>query len=458
MKKKHGDKGKSSLKRIKTGRWERQWSITKAGITAGTQASARMLGAAFLPADMRYKQHKKILSEQSLYLANELGKLKGSVVKVGQIMALYGEHILPEEVTDAFRTLEEQTHALDWSAIEPLLKAELGNAFDDFTIDRDPLGAASLAQVHKAVHKPSGDIVCLKVQYPGVAESIDSDLGSIVSLLKLTRMISVNDQFEEWLDEVRKLMNFEVDYFREAEMTSHFAALLSDDNRFVVPDVYTEYSTSRLLVSSFESGFPVNDSRVMLLPQIERNQLGQAFLELFIHELFEWGDMQTDPNFGNYRIQQRPDGSHAIVLLDFGAVLHYEEAFLKPVRSMIIGACHNDYPIIRQAAIDFGMMKPEYPEEVHKDFSGLCKLLVEPFTYHHSDVPENAVNEKGEYCFISSDLPLRAAKYAAKSALSKYFAIPPREFAFLSRKLLGVYSFISALGAEFDPQPILDKY
>lgn len=456
--KKNGGKGKDGLKRIKTGRWERQWSITKAGITAGTQASARMLGTAFLPPSLRDKQQKKILSEQSLYLANELGKLKGSVVKVGQIMALYGEHVLPEEVTDAFRTLEEQTHALSWSAIEPLLKQELGSLYNEFTIEKEPLGAASLAQVHRAVHKPDGEEVCLKVQYPGVAESIDSDLGSIVSLLKLTRMVSVNRQFEEWLGEVRKLMAFEVDYVREAEMTNRFAALLAKDDRFIVPRIYSRFTTPRLLVSSYESGVAVSDASVLQIPQPERNRLGRAFLELFIAELFEWGDMQTDPNFGNYRIQQQADGSHAIVLLDFGAVLHYDEEFLSPVKSMVLGACHNDYPRIRQAAIDFGMMKEEYPEDVHRDFSGLCQLLVEPFTYRHHEVPPTAVNGQGEYCFARSDLPVRAAKYAAKSALSKYFAIPPKEFAFLSRKLLGVYSFISALQSEFDPQDLLDKY
>ncbi len=451
-------KDKDRLKRIKTGRWERQWSITKAGITAGTQVSARMLGAAFLPPSQRSLQQKKILSEQSQYLADELGKLKGSVVKVGQIMALYGEHILPEEVTDAFRTLEEQTQSLQWQAIEEILRIELGNHFNDFEIEQDPIGAASLAQVHKAVHKPSGNHVCLKIQYPGVAESIESDLGSIVRLLKLTRMINVGVQFDEWIGEVHKLLLYEVDYIREANMTQHFARLLANDNLFVVPEVYEQYTTSRLLVSSFEEGFAVNDPQVLNIPQATRNQLGEAFLQLFIHEMFDWGDMQTDPNFGNYRIQKTPKDEYKLVLLDFGAVLHYEESFLRPVKSIIFGACQNQYEQIKQGAIDFGMMKKEYPEEVHKDFAGLCSLLVEPFTFQYGTPPAEAVTAEGAYRFAHSDLPKRAAKYAAKSALSKYFAIPPKEFAFLSRKLLGVYSFISALEAEFNPQPLLKKY
>ena len=449
---------KKRLKRIKTGKWERQWSVTKAGIAAGTSATTQMWGSAFLPKSQRQQRNKRILSEQSQYLADQLGELKGSVVKIGQIMALYGEHILPQEVTDALRTLEEQTTALQWPAIEAAARAELGNKLDDFAVDEEPIGAASLAQVHRAFHRPSGNWVCLKIQYPGVAESIDSDLSSVVRLLKLSRMVNVGTQFDDWVNEVKNLLHYEVDYIREAEVTNDFARLLENDPVFSVPAVYEEYSTGKILVSSYQTGWAVNEPEVMEISQQERNRLGKAFLELFIKEVFEWGEIQTDPNFGNYRIQKNSDGHYGIVLLDFGAVLKYEESFLQPVKSIILGAYKNDYAQVRQGAIRLGMMKEEYPEEVHKDFADLCYLLVEPFVHQHRQVPEGTLNEQGEYRWGNSDLPVRAAKFAAKSAMSKYFAIPPKEFAFLSRKLLGVYSFISALDAEFNPTGILDKY
>ncbi len=450
---------KKRLKRIKTGRWERQWSVTKAGIAAGTNATTQMWGSAFLPKSQRQKRNKRILSEQSQYLVDQLGELKGSVVKIGQIMALYGEHILPEEVTDALRTLEEQTTALQWSAIEEVARNELGDKLDDFVVDQEPIGAASLAQVHRALHKPSGDWVCLKIQYPGVAESIDSDLGSVVRLLKLSRMVNVgNDQFDEWINEVSTLLHFEVDYLREAQVTQDFYNFLKDDPVFFVPEVYPEYSTGKILVSSYQSGYAVSEPEVQNISREERNRLGKAFLELFIKEVFEWGEIQTDPNFGNYRLQSDDDGKYRIVLLDFGAVLKYDDDFLKPVISIILGAYKNNYAQVKQGAIDLGMMQEEYPEEVHKDFADLCCLLVEPFVHQHREVPLGTLNKNGEYRWGNSNLPKRAAKFAAKSAMSKYFSVPPREFAFLSRKLLGVYSFISALDAEFNPTDILDKY
>ena len=124
------------------------------------------------------------MQEQADYLVGELGKLKGSVVKVGQMLALYGEHFLPKAVLNALHTLDAQTTPLSWHVIYATLKAELGEQIADFDIDRTPIGTASLAQVHKAVHKYSGQDVVLKVQYPGVADSIDSDLSIFKHLLK----------------------------------------------------------------------------------------------------------------------------------------------------------------------------------------------------------------------------------------------------------------------------------
>lgn len=449
---------KKRLSKIKTGRIERQWSVAKAGITAGTSAATQMWGSAFLGKEKRQARNKRILSEQAQYLADELGKLKGSVVKVGQIMALYGEHILPEEVTNALRTLEEQTIALDWPVIEKALQTELGESFSDFVIEQQPIGAASLAQVHKAVHKPTGESVCLKVQYPGVAEAIDSDLNSVVRLLKLSRLVTSGNEFQAWIDELRQLLHYEVDYHREAAMTMKFVERLGTDNTFRVPQIYAQYCTSKLLVSSFEAGFAVNDPAVQALPQVERNRLGCAFLQLFVHEVFDWGELQTDPNFGNYRIQMTEAGRARIVLLDFGAVLSYSEDFLGPLKAMILGACQHDYPRVRAGAIALGMMKEEYPEEVHRDFAALCSLLVEPFVFDVQSMPAEALNSEGQYRWANSRLPKRAAKKAATSAMSKYFAVPPKEFAFLSRKLLGVYSFIAALEAEFNPDQMLVEY
>ncbi|CAA0107432.1 putative protein kinase UbiB [BD1-7 clade bacterium] len=452
------DSDKKTLSKIKTKGWQRQLSMARAGTVAGVGAATKMMGSMWLSPQARQARNKEILSEQAQYLADELGKLKGSVVKVGQLMALYGEHILPEEVVDALRTLEEQTTALAWEAIEPQLRNALKDDYSHFDIELDPIGAASLAQVHRAIHLPSGDDVCLKIQYPGVSTSIDSDLNAVAQLLKMSHLVTAGQPFDEWLDEMRQLLAYEVDYFREAALTHKFSERLANHEIFHVPTIYDQYVSQTLIVSSYESGYAVNHPAVAELSQARRNRLAKAFLGLFIKELFEWGELQTDPNFGNYRVQIDENGDDRIVLLDFGAVLSYDDAFLMPVKDMLLGAYQSDYERIRRGAVALGIMQEDYPDAVHDDFAELCLLLVEPFVHQSRDTDPSQVNTKGEYRWHSSRLPKRAAKHAATSAMSKYFAVPPKEFAFLSRKLLGVYSFIAALDAEFNPDEMLDRF
>lgn len=446
------------LKRIKTGAFERQWQVTKAGLKAGSVAGTQMWGSLLLGKEKRQQRNSRILTRQAQYLADELGKLKGAVVKIGQMMALYGEHLLPEEVTTALRTLEEQTTALAWPVIEQTLQQNLGERFADFEVDPQPVGAASLAQVHKAIHRPSGKTVCLKIQYPGVADAIDSDLDSVMRLLTLTRMIKSDASVSDWLDEIRRLLYQEVDYALEAEKTQHFHQLLQQHPLLRVPQVYPQYSNKTLLVTSFEAGIAVSDSRIQQFSQAQRNLLGKAFLQLFLQEVFEWGMLQTDPNFGNYRLRHNAQGQPQLVLLDFGSVMAYPDSFLQPLQHIMIGAYTNNMAMLRQASIDLGIMQPDFPDRVHTDFAELCCLLLEPFTHQHRGCPAQALSSNGEYRWAASQLPKRAAKQAANSAMSRYFVVPPKEFAFVSRKLLGVYSFIAALDAEFNPDGLLDQY
>src|SRR5690554_6680920 len=160
---------RKTVKRVKTGSFERRLSMATAGIFAGAKYATLSAGTLFTAKDKRDERRKEILSSQAQELVTELGKLKGSVVKIGQMMALFGEHFLPEEVTAALHTLENSTTALEWPAIERHLRKELGELkLAELEIDPEPIGAASLGQVHRAVRKSDGKELVLKIQYPGV--------------------------------------------------------------------------------------------------------------------------------------------------------------------------------------------------------------------------------------------------------------------------------------------------
>ena len=248
----------------------------------------------FSSKDKREARHRAMLSSQAEFLVDELGKLKGSVVKIGQVMALYGEHFLPEEVTEALHTLEDQTTWLEWPSIERVLKAELGaDRLAELDVDPDPIGAASLGQVHRARRRSDGLELVLKVQYPGVDEAVDSDLNAVAHLLKIARLVSFGPEFNDWLEEVRDMMHREVDYRLEARTTEKFRQMLLDDPRFVVPRVLDEYCTAHVIASTYEPGHSVSSVAVRELALDRRSELGRAALELFFRELFIWGEIQT---------------------------------------------------------------------------------------------------------------------------------------------------------------------
>lgn len=448
------------VSRIKTGSFERRLSLTRAGLFAGTRMASHMATNWFGSRESRDERHREMLSKQARYLVRELGDLKGSVVKIGQVMALYGEHFLPPEVTEALHTLEDQTSALEWSVIEDTLKAELGEGrLAQLDIEEEPIGTASLAQVHRARCRTNGLEVCLKVQYPGVARAVDSDLDSVAQLLRLARVVSLGPDFDEWLEEVRAMMHREVDYELEARTTESFREKLSGDSRFVVPRVLPEFSNARVMTSTYEPGHSLTSSTVQGLPLERRSALGEAALSLFLSELFLWGEIQTDPNFGNYRIRLGDDGQpDQIVLLDFGAVQRYDETFLDPVRRMIQASYERDLDAVIEGGIELRFMDRSWPEDILHRFGEVCMAVLEPLSPASVEKPDYALNAQGQYRWKQSDLPSRVARQATRSAISRYFRVPPREFIFLNRKLVGVYTFIAVLCSEFDGEPILRRY
>lgn len=450
---------KKTVKRVKTGAFERRFSMAKAGFLAGARYATLSAGTLFTSAEHRDERRREILSDQARWLVSELSELKGSIVKVGQMMALFGEHFLPEEVTAALHTLENSTTALEWPAIERQLHEQLGaERLTDLEIETSPLGAASLGQVHKAVRKTDGRVLCLKIQYPGVADAIDSDLNAMVSLLKVARLVPITREFNTWLDEVRVMLHREVDYVQELETTRLFRSLLSEDPRFIVPEVFPEFSTSRVLCTSFEEGAAITGFPFDTLTQERRNRLGRAIMDLCCSEIFIWEKMQTDPNFGNYLLRLDTQGNDQLVLLDFGAIRHFEKPVIAAGREMIRGAWHHDAQRLQVALQTLGFLKGA-PQRVLDDFANLCFEAVEPLQDPDQfPPPKEVLNAQGEYLWGNSTLASRVVSHAGRNSFSLYFDVPPKEFIFLFRKLLGAFTFLHVIKAEIRGDTLLRPY
>lgn len=449
----------NKLKRLKTGAFERRFSLAKASMIASARFATGAAGSMFAPAEEREAKRKRVMAQQAEYLVSELGKLKGSIVKIGQMMALYGEHFLPEEITQALHRLNDNTTALAWPTMEAVLREELGERrFNELEIDREPLGAASLAQVHRARRKSDGAEMVLKIQYPGVASAIDSDLNLVTQMLRLTKAVPQTREFEEWLDEVRMMMHREVNYPQEAETTRLFHQYLKDDGRYIVPKVYPEFCTPTILAMSFERGVPINSPAVLQLPQERRNKLAEAALEVCCREVFQWGEMQTDPNFGNYLVRLG-DGHlvpDVIILLDFGAVRDFPQNLIQLARALSRAAFRKDRDEMRQAMSTFDFFA-QMPENVREGFIDLFFLTIEPFSDLKS-APREALTPDGRYIWAKSRLHMRVAALAARSATSRHFSVPPKEFMFISRKFMGAYTFMTVIDAQIYARALLEPF
>ena len=225
---------KTVLQQVQSGALMRGLGLAATGMRMSARLSSYSLESLFTFGDQRRERRRRMFAEQARMLVDELGRLKGSVMKIGQLLALYGDYfLLPPEVVEVLRTLQDDSPPLAWAALEPVLRAELGaERLAELEVDPEPLAAASLGQVHRARRRIDARELCIKIQYPGVAEAVDSDLDTVGMLLMFSRLLPTGFKLQELLAEVRGMLHREVDYRRELEAVQRFRELLASDDRY----------------------------------------------------------------------------------------------------------------------------------------------------------------------------------------------------------------------------------
>jgi hypothetical protein len=285
-------------------------------------------------------------------------------------------------------------------------------------------------------------------------------------MLLLARWMKAGRDLDDWLESMRVQLHHEIDYLREAELHGRMRDLAAtapaEQALLGVPALYPRYCSPTLLAMDYVDGLAITDNRIARLSLARRNSLAKSMLELFFYELYEWGLLQTDPNFGNYLV--RPNalpaspGNRAprdeLVLLDFGSILDCDVDFLFSLRSAIAAGQDGDSQALADALEGLGCLHSDSTVEARESFSSFCMQLLEPLR-PPADLPAAYLNSKGEYCWARSRLMQRVGKQAAASAVTRHFAPPSREFALIARKLTGVFTFVSVLEAEFNAHEIV---
>lgn len=452
---------KQSIDSLKTSGFERRLSIAKTSLNIGRRWAGNSVSGMFLDKKARSKRNQVFMEAQANYVVEELGKLKGSVVKIGQMLAMYGEHVLPPEITRALHTLNDDTASLAWPKIEQTLQRILGDKLDELAVDPNPIGTASLAQVHRATIIATGEEVVLKIQYPGVADAIDSDLALFKRLLKVSNAVPQTRALDAWFAEIRDLLHNEVNYDVEAATTERFYGRLKDDNRYAVPKINRKYSSKHLLCMSYESGVSLTSEALQTLDHECRNAIGQSAIEIMMQEIFVWGEMQTDPNFGNYlvRISDNQETPDKLVLLDFGAIRQFDHTLLTIAHGLLRAGYYHDHQAMATAMTGYDFFD-SMSDKVTSDVASLFLLATEPFSNPelNPNIPEDCLDNQQRYIWANSKLHSRISAEAKRAMQSFEFNMPPKEFMFISRKFIGAYTLLTVIDAHTNSEKLVKPY
>jgi predicted unusual protein kinase regulating ubiquinone biosynthesis (AarF/ABC1/UbiB family) len=282
------------------------------GVASGMVAE----GARRLAAGERPRMGDLLLTPANVTrVADQLAHLRGAAMKLGQMISMDAGDLLPPELTQIMARLREGAHRMPPQQLDRVLTAEWGRdwrrRFRHF--QAHPIAAASIGQVHRA-ELPNGRVLAIKVQYPGVAASIDADVDNVATLLRVSGLLPRELDIASLLGEAKRQLHEEADYVREAAMLERYRLLIGDDPAYLVPCVEPALSTPRVLAMDFVVGESIDALETR--EQGERDRAARALVALVLRELFSWGVMQTDPNFANYRWQA---DAGRLVLLDFGA-------------------------------------------------------------------------------------------------------------------------------------------
>ena len=376
-------------------------------------------------------------------LADRLAHLRGAAMKLGQMISMDAGELLPSELADILASLRDQAYRMPPAQLRDMLNEEWGpdwrQRFSRF--NATPIAAASIGQVHRA-QTPDGRDLAIKVQYPGVRESIDSDVDNVAGLLRLSNALPKNLDLTPLLGEAKRQLHDEADYKREAEQLQRYRALLEGDDRFIIPHVHDEFSTSRVLAMDFIDARPIET--LVEAPQIQRDEAMTDLIALVVRELFELGVMQTDPNFANYRWM--PDTGQ-LVLLDFGATRDVAPEIAFAYGSLLAAGLAQDRRQVREAALESGFVGPG----VAQNHSGALDRMIDIIV---TEMNRPGPFDFGDRAFVGT---LRDEGMAMASDRATWH-IPPVDTLFVQRKISGTALLAARLQARVDVRSIVRPY
>ncbi|SMR59648.1 unnamed protein product [Zymoseptoria tritici ST99CH_1A5] len=369
-----------------------------------------------------------MLSEGNMNrLVAKLSRMRGAALKMGQMVSFQDSKVLPQTINTILQRVQDSADYMPAWQRDKVLTSNLGSEWRELfsNFEEKPFAAASIGQVHKATLNSNGKDVAVKIQYPGVRNSIDSDLNNLSLLLTASNLLPKGLFLDKTIANARTELGWECDYEREAKACIRFRDELLGDEKdtFLVPKVYTEASGMDVLTAEFMHGKGV--TKIPDLKQHERDWIGTQILRLCLRELMEWRFMQTDPNWTNFLYNR---STKKIELLDFGASRDFPDKFVEPYVALLIAASKGDRETCKNKSVELGYLTGREGPEMLKAHVDSILTLAEPFLESAPEV----------YDFEDQTITDRVRSNIGLM-LRERQAPPPEETYSLHRKLSGFF-------------------
>ncbi|KAG8511376.1 Atypical kinase COQ8B, mitochondrial [Galemys pyrenaicus] len=386
-------------------------------------------------------------------IVQTLCTVRGAALKLGQMLSIQDNSFISPQLQRIFERVRQSADfmprwqmlvsAPGWAAGEPtagqqscspppqrVLEEELGRDWQAkvASLEEVPFAAASIGQVHQGVLR-DGTEVAVKIQYPGVAQSIQSDVQNLLAVLKMSVALPEGLFAEQSLQALQQELAWECDYLREAACAQNFRQLLADDPFFRVPAVIKDLCTTRVLGMELAGGVPLDQCQG--LSQDIRNEICYQLLRLCLRELFEFRFMQTDPNWANFLYDA---SSHQVTLLDFGASREFGTEFTDHYIEVVMAAANGDRDQVLQKSRDLKFLTGFETKAFSDAHVEAVMILGEPFA------------SQGPYDFGAGDTA-RRVQGLIPVLLQHRLRPPPEETYALHRKLAGAFLACARLQA-----------